>query len=333
MTAAYTPTQRIRIALIAGLVPIVIAAVGAWILLGLDDLPDPIATHWNAAGAPDGFGTVAATVILLGILISVFALLSTVPAVVLKAGPAGSYIPRVLVATSVWLSAFLVIGIGGSVWQQRGLVDAAAAPSPVVPLLVALAVAVPLAVGAWLVTPKPATLERAESEPTALALGADERVLWTRSAMPAAHFVAAFVLGVVSVLGAAVLGGIVGGQSVILVFLVPFVIILLVSTTLFWRVRIDASGFAARSALGFPRFTYPIESIVEARASEIVALREFGGWGIRAGSQGRWGVILRGGDALEIERVDGRVFVITIDDAATAASLVNGLVQRAAVTR
>ena len=333
MTAAYTPSQRLRIALVSGAAPLVIVALGAGALLRIDGLPDPIATHWNAAGEPDGFGTVAGTVILLAAVVAVFSLLSTITTSLLRASAGRSYVPRVLVATSVWLSAFLVVGIGGSVWQQRGLVDAGDAPTPALALLVAFVIALPLGVGAWFATPTPATIERPTTDSPALDLAADERVLWVRSATPATHFVVVFVLGIVLVVSAAIVGAAVGAHAVIPVLIAPIVILILASTTLFWRVRIDATGFVARSALGVPRFTYPIASIVEARAVDLVPLGEFGGWGIRFGSGGRLGIVLRRGEALEIEREDGRVLVITVDDAETAAALVNGLVQRAAVTR
>jgi hypothetical protein len=333
MTAAYTPAQRIRIALIGGVLPLVIAAVGAWVLLGIDDLPVTIATHWNAAGTPDGFGTVSGTVILLSVVIAVLALLSTTITVLLRASAGSSYLPRVLVATSVWLSVFLVVGIGGIIWQQGGLVDAALAPAPSLALLVAFAIALPVAILAWIATPLPARLERPAAVSPFLELAPDERVLWVRSATPASTFAVVSMLGMVLVVGSAIVAAVVGGLPVFPLLIAPLVLVVLVLTTLFWRVRIDAAGFVARSALGLPSFAYPISDIAEARAVQLVPLREFGGWGIRVGTQGRLGVVLRAGEALEIERVDGRVFVITVDDASTAAGLVNGLVRRATLTR
>jgi hypothetical protein len=333
MTAAYTPTQRLRISLIAGLFPLALALVGIAVLLSLDDLPAQVAVHWDASGRADRFGSLAESTILIGALSTGFAVLATLVTISLKAGTGRSYVPKVLVATSVWLSAFLVLGIGGTVWMQRGIVDAAQSPSPTLPLFIAFVVALPLAAAAWIATPAPVTLPAPESETPALELGVDERVLWVRTATPAASFVVVVVIGALVCVGGALVGTFVGGQAVIPIVIAPAVVVVLAAATLFWRVRVDGRGVVTRSALGLPRFVVPIAEISEAHAIELSPLREFGGWGLRVGTQGRLGIVLRAGEALEIHRHDGRVLAITVDDAATAAALVNGLVRRATLTR
>ena len=60
-------------------------------------------------------------------------------------------------------------------------------------------------------------------------------------------------------------------------------------------------------------------------------LAEFGGWGYRVGRGGRVGVVLRTGEGLQVERSGGRSFVVTIDDAATGAALLNTLAARSRV--
>ena len=60
-------------------------------------------------------------------------------------------------------------------------------------------------------------------------------------------------------------------------------------------------------------------------------MAEFGGWGYRVGRGGRVGVVLRTGEALQVQRTGGRAFVVTVDDAATGAALLNTLAARSRV--
>jgi len=324
--SAYTTAQRVRIVIIGALVPLLVAGIGIAVILSWSDLPDPIAVHWGVSNEPNGFGSVIEGIALVAGITVLFALIATIAVVPMKAGGAPNYVPRLLLATSVWLSVFLTVGIGGTVAMQRGIMDATAAGSPVIPMLTGFLVALPAGVLAWLVTPRPAVIASSSNPAPALDLGSDERVLWTRSAGPA-PVVAIVVLAIALVIiAAAAFAGLTDGIG--LIVLIPGVIVLLSLTSLFWRVRVDASGFVARSLLGVPRFRYALAEIAEARAPIVVPLADFAGWGIRFGSGGRVGVVLRSGAALEIERTDGRVFVITVDDASTAAALLNGLAAR-----
>ena len=79
------------------------------------------------------------------------------------------------------------------------------------------------------------------------------------------------------------------------------------------------------SYLGVPRFHVPLTEIAAVRAILVNPLADFGGWGVRTALDGRTGVVLRRGEALEIAKRSGRVFVVTVDDAATAAAAIEGL--------
>ena len=46
---------------------------------------------------------------------------------------------------------------------------------------------------------------------------------------------------------------------------------------------------------------------------------------------GRASVVLRSGPALRLTRRDGRTFLVTVDDAATGAALLNDLIAEAAI--
>ena len=60
---------------------------------------------------------------------------------------------------------------------------------------------------------------------------------------------------------------------------------------------------------------------------------EFGGWGLRLSVEGRFGVVLRQGEAIEVTRANGRRFLVTVDDAATGAALLQALIARDASAR
>jgi hypothetical protein len=106
------------------------------------------------------------------------------------------------------------------------------------------------------------------------------------------------------------------------VLVVPFVLTAVLLLTASWNVRIDDSGLEIRSAAGWPRFRMPAAQVASAGTTEVQALGEFGGWGIRAGGGRRLGIVMRSGTAL----------VVTVDDASTAAALLGAVAERAAAT-
>ena len=53
-----------------------------------------------------------------------------------------------------------------------------------------------------------------------------------------------------------------------------------------------------------------------------------GGWGLRVGRGGRTGLVVRSGQALEVERTGGRIVVVTVDDAARGAALLTAVAAR-----
>ena len=110
--------------------------------------------------------------------------------------------------------------------------------------------------------------------------------------------------------------------------LVPVGLIVLMGAMFSWVVRVDETGLRIRSAIGVPRTAIPLEEVAQARATTVRCFPEFGGWGWRTAMDGRTGILLRSGEALEVTRTDSSVFIVTVDDAATAASLLNSLADR-----
>ena len=95
-----------------------------------------------------------------------------------------------------------------------------------------------------------------------------------------------------------------------------------------WRVRVDADGLTVRPTLGWPLYRVALADVASAATTTVVPLGEFGGFGLRWGLGRRLGIITRGGEALEVQRRDGRALVVTVDDAATAAGLLTALAAR-----
>ena len=164
-----------------------------------------------------------------------------------------------------------------------------------------------------------------------LELGATERAVWMQRIEPQ-RWLGVFVLGV---LGFALIGGGVAlwvaapVPAFVLYVVVLLLVAVLVISTLFWQVRVDESGFRATSAVGLPRFVIPLDQVRGAARVDVVPVRDFGVWGIRWGGGGRLGVVTRGGQAIEVQRTNGKSLVVTVDNAEKGASLLNALKARA----
>jgi hypothetical protein len=83
--------------------------------------------------------------------------------------------------------------------------------------------------------------------------------------------------------------------------------------------------------LGWIRQRVPLARIARASAFQLQPLSH-GGWGYRGSLKlrGRVAVVVRSGSALRLELRDGTQLSVTVDDAETAARLLNGFVQRGA---
>jgi hypothetical protein len=91
-------------------------------------------------------------------------------------------------------------------------------------------------------------------------------------------------------------------------------------------------GFIVRSALGWPRLSIPAVSLAKAGVVQIDPMADFGGWGIRwvigPSRRGRWGIVTHRGPGLEVVRRDGRSIVVTVDDAGTAAAVLETYIMK-----
>jgi hypothetical protein len=327
MSTSLTVDQRTRrrrhatgVAVLSGGLAILgAAALLAWSWRA--ELPDPVASHWNAAGEPDGFSTLGGIISLLlglgGALVLVFGGITW--------GLGQSAVNRRIgAAGTVWVALFISIVVVGSLEIQRGLADARDAGGLGNVLLVAFLGSVVPAIVVAAVVPGdlrlPAT-EAVAADAPRVTLVDGERATWiARVSSPVA-----FVVGI-PVLVLAV--GLVWVTRAWAVAFVNVAVLLALVTLSSFVVRVDRDGLTVRSSLGWPRYRVPLDEIVRSDVTQVSPMREFGGWGWRVGRDGRVGVVLRKGEALIVQRTGGRAVVVTVDGAATAAGLLNALADR-----
>jgi len=176
----------------------------------------------------------------------------------------------------------------------------------------------------WLLpheTPAPAAVESAR----ALPVKRGEVMAWTGRISPPAALIA-LLIGVVilTLMAGAILTLTVHARGA-LFWVLSIIFFVVLITTFEFRVAAGPGGLSVRSVVGWPSFRIPTTEITRAGVVDIDPLSDFGGWGLhwvigRSG-KGRLGIVSRRGSALEVVRQDGRSFVLTIDDAATAAAV------------
>ncbi len=318
----------IRIALVAVIAPVGLAVVGAALQLAwLPELPATVATHWGFDGEPDAFGPSWTMPVLLGVLGMLIPILfgTVLARTVRPEGPTATQ--KLLAVASLFAVTLLSIVVTASVAIQRGQPVGSSSPTILPTLGIAVGSALLISAAAWLFLPRaiPGSSKRGASiAPLAVAEG--EVVVWVGHARFATWVIVA-LSGVVALTAAAVAFAI-ATRGIWLLAIVPVVLLLSVLGTSAWRVRVDATGLTVRPMLGWPLYRVALADVASAVTSDVVPLGEFGGFGLRWGPGRRLGIITRGGEALEVQRRDGRTVVVTVDDAATAAGLLTALAAR-----
>lgn len=310
--------------------PLVVTAVGISLQVSWwDQLPEPVAVHWGRGGEADGFGSKAMVPWMTAILGVVLPLLMTIPVLnVLRRGSRGPNL-RFIVAIAGFFSMFMVTLLTGSLYIQRGLADATAA-GPIGSVFgVGLAAGGLVGVLAWAIQPRQEPGIPAQ-EAAPLSVGTSERAVWARRIVMSFPLILVIGLGsVASAVGAVALwfNGTIGA-AVGLIAVALFIAVLAVGLSRA-TVAVDERGITVKATLGWPKFRVPVEDIVSVSTQEVSGLAEFGGYGVRI-IPGAFGVILQSGDAISITRRSGRRFVVTVDDAATGAGLLQAYARRSA---
>ncbi|MGW9629399.1 DUF1648 domain-containing protein [Agromyces sp. NPDC055520] len=327
-------TARRRFLLVGSILPAAFTLVGVGLMLAwLPEVPATVATHWGGSG-PDGFGP--AWSVPLGTAALGFGLVALFTGIMLTGTRGGQWgaMLRLLGALSIGTNVLIVGGATWSFGMQRGLVDAHDAPDIGWPFLVVSVLAVATGVAAWFVQPRVSTVGDVPPRTVPpLDLAAGERAVWVRTTTMATFAVVLIVVAIVALaIGTAVVAT-TGSSSWWIMLGVTLLLVVLAATTTVFVVRVDDRGLVARSPLGFPRFAVPIDDVETVAVTSVQPTAEFGGWGIRLAPDGAFGIVLRAGEALQVTRRGGRRFVVTVDDAATAAALLEALSARARAPR
>ena len=320
-------STRIHILLLIT-VPALVAATASVIgMLLTPDLPETLAVHWGFDGTVDRLDGLGSFITIVAALVPVFiAAMVGFSITSLRTGTTQLFV-RSVVGISIWFGVFISLAMFLGVQTQRNVADVEALPisSVVAPLLISFAVAVVAAAIGVLVAPKVPVTIKHRAAALGLDLSVGEQAYWSGAARSPRGYIA---LPIASIASIVVLFTVIG----LPVWLTAVIGLILGSlfTMLSWHVVVDRRGLSVTGVLGFPRFHIPVEDVVAARAVQLNAFKEFGGWGVRIGRSGEWGVVVRSGDAIEVERTHGAPFVVTVDDAATGAGLLTSLARRTA---
>ncbi|SDY71172.1 hypothetical protein SAMN05660209_03536 [Geodermatophilus africanus] len=287
-----------------------------------DRFPAGVASHVGPDGVVDAVASVGAFAAAALAVGAGLTLLWGLLARDVRRNPAGLR----LVATAATGSAALLAAGAGALLAtslDRGTLLGEPAPRWLLPLvLVALGGGSLLG---WALARGPAPAEARQSPPPdapRVELPEGTRAVWTRVVVAPPVLAGAVVLAGLGVALAVVAGPTAGVPAL--------VVAAALAPTASVRVTVDHTGVSARpTLLPRPRVHVPLTRVVRAGRSDVRA-RKLGGWGLRVRGE-RTAVLLRSGEALDLELADGSRFLVTVDDAATAAALVNTLAERSRV--
>ncbi|MBL1100022.1 DUF1648 domain-containing protein [Streptomyces coffeae] len=287
-----------------------------------DRLPDRLATHFGSSGHADGFTGPGA---FLSVVTALFLVPGAVVGWLAFRSRTALGARRALVAVGYGTPAQLGCVFGLLLLANADAGAAGSEPGELPLWQLAVSFAVGAAVGwvGWLLAGLDPASPSGDTDPgrgPRLPLAEGELASWTRT-------VGSPVL--IGVGGAtAVLGGALALAAGPPAGLPPAAIGAVTALLSGCRVTVDRRGLTVTARfVARPRLRVPLERIERATSREFRAM-ELGGWGYRSAA-GRSGLVLRSGEALCLRlAATGKEFVVTVDDAATAAALLNTLAER-----
>lgn len=311
-------TVRRRLALL-GLPGAVVLLSLSFVVVLAGDLPDPVATHFGPDGTADGFMSLAG-----------FAVVSTIMQVVLW-GLLGALVAaqgrqvaggRALLGIPAGMVGFVATLSLTTLLPQRGLDDPTQVTIDTATMGLAIAVGVGLGLLASLVAPPEPPADATTAAPPAdrPRVDVEGAAVW-RGRTPSGRALPVAVT-LVAVLGAGLwwfAGAIIG-----LLTLLPVVALV---TSLRFGVTIGPGGVVVRGILGYPRTHVPLEVIRDADVETVAPFRQYGGWGWRH-RPGRTAVVTAHGPGLLVTRTDGAQLIVSLDEAARAAGVLNRLLDQ-----
>lgn len=301
-------------------VPTVVALASAVVLLlALPGLPSHVGMHWSAGGTADRDAPPAVALLALPLAVGFGLLAWSVLRV--PENVRGAAAPRLLTAGSVFFGTVLSVGLTGSVLSAARSGGA----FPWAALAVAFVLGLLLAAGAAALLPAPPHVAaRSSAVVDPLPLGGSERAIWVGAVAPS-PVVAGSLVAVAAVLAAPALVLTVAVGPASLLLLIPA--LATVAASAGWRVRIDDRGVLVRGLLPPVSIRVRLDELSRVRTTTVAPVSDFGGWGLRMG-HGATALVSRAGEALELERTEGRPLVLTVNGAAEAAALLTALIAR-----
>lgn len=295
-------------------VPLAITVTALLVIaLAGGDLGREVAVHWGPDG-PDGWAPAWTTLVLggaVGLGLPVLMWLS------MGRGRRVSGTVVFLAGFVIWLTGFLGVSMSAALIEQPA--DAGWW------LLVAAGVGLALAVPAWLWLPREPAVVVEPAQRARIELAQGEVAAWSASVASPRGFLWLISVVIVFTVGASILATVNSHGRVWFVIIIPVLLTVMLLLTLGWRVTAGPAGLTVRGLIGLPVFRVRGSDIVDAVAIDLDPIADFGGWGIRwaltSGGRSRTGIVARAGEALQVTRRDGREFVVTVDDAATAAAV------------
>ncbi|MCR2825677.1 DUF1648 domain-containing protein [Microbacterium sp. zg.Y909] len=326
-----------RFLIVALIAPITIALAASVVqLIMLPNLAATVAIHWDFSGTPDGFGPAwSFPALTAGLGIGLSALLAGTALASDRAAARRDARPATPTANSGFVGAlvlgtvaFLSVLATALAAVQVGAPDEQAVGAGL-PMLGALAAGVAAGLAGWWALPRATAAPVAGEAAHALDLGADESAVWVRTATMSRLPLALLGGAALVTVGLGVVLLVTGDDAAGWITLASGVVVtLLVATGTAYRVVVDNRGLTVRAFAGVPRWRLEPSGI---RAVEVVFVNptgDFGGWGWRW-TPGRFGVVTRAGEAIQVTRADGRQFVVTVDDAETGAAVLQAVADRA----
>ncbi|MGO2632569.1 MAG: hypothetical protein ACTII7_07245 [Galactobacter sp.] len=305
---------------------VLVAAIQATVI---DDLTATVGTHFTWDGTADGWGPAwTYPAMSLGTIGGLAVLLWGIGLLSVKGiGTQGKPVRlRFMAAIGLGSAVFLAVTVGaaGGTWVKEFMIFGL--------MLIAAVVGIGIGwIGYRLAYDIEAVGEEA-AQPQPVALNPSERAVWTgRTSMGKAGLwltVGSIVVMVGCTFAAAAAevsadGGIgwitwtMAGFTVLMAALLP------AFTSA--RIRVDAAGLRVASPVGWPKTKVPLDQIDTVEVTDVNPMGEFGGWGWRWVPGGGWGVVMRVGEGLRVTRIDGKSLTVTVDEAAEAAALLEGL--------
>ena len=303
-------------------VPLVVGVVTTvLVLIWLPQIPNPAAIHWGFSGTPDGFAPRWVYPLMTAGLAGILPLVMGAAVVGSAWQTVYTTTIRMIVATAVGLSFFLGTILTGSVFVQRGVPSAEDAPGIAPLILMGLVVAIAFGVAVYSLMPASSQRSPSGEAVTPLKLNPGEVVVWTSSATGSLPFTVV-VIGMCVVV--AVLG--VSGGPLYLLVVAALVAVLPLAFAMF-HVSVGQRGLQVRSVLGWPWRRIDLSQIASVEVVDVHPFQQWGGWGWRSSPQGT-AVVTRKGPALQTTLTNGRVFVVTCEDARRGAATLTALVER-----